>query len=181
MTIRLLGMAGSLRSGSRNQALLRAAAEVLPDGVVLDTFDLGPIPFYNGDVEAVGFPEPVMRLRSEIVAADGLVLVTPEYNAGVPAVLKNAIDWASRGKGSPLADKPIALAGVGGRAGTGRAQNQLRANLLSTRSWVLNRELALTDSNLFDAELNLVDETARQRLGRHLAELVRMIGELTPR
>src|SRR5205814_8833807 len=122
------GIAGSLRTGSYNRALLRAAQELAPAGLELLTFDLAPIPLYDGDVEAQGDPEPVGALKTAIRDADALLIVTPEYNYGVPGVLKNAIDWASRPPGqSPLNGKPAALMGATpGMTGTARAQLQIR-------------------------------------------------------
>ena len=95
-TVRVLGIAGSLRRGSFNAATLRTAQELAPAGMTIESFDIAPIPLYNEDVRQQGFPAPVEDLRARIKAADGLLLVTPEYNYSIPGVLKNAIDWASR-------------------------------------------------------------------------------------
>src|SRR6185436_20266842 len=95
-TLKILGFAGSLRRASYNRGLLRAAIEHAPGGMEISGFDLAPIPLYNGDVEAEGVPEPVEAFKRAIRAADGLLIAIPEYNYGVPGVLKNAIDWASR-------------------------------------------------------------------------------------
>src|SRR5262245_65356032 len=92
----VLAFAGSLRRGSYNRALVRAAQEVAPPGMAIEIFEIAGIPLYNGDVEAAGDPEPVARFKQAIRAADGLLIATPEYNHGVPGVTKNAIDWASR-------------------------------------------------------------------------------------
>ena len=129
--MRLLGLAGSFREGSFNRGLLRAAAELTPEGVELVEFDLRGLPFYDGDLEAAGDPESVTDLKEAIRDADGLVIATPEYNRGLPAVLKNAIDWASRpALASPLAGKPVAIMGATtGFGGTARAQQQLREAL----------------------------------------------------
>ncbi|MBV9220519.1 MAG: NAD(P)H-dependent oxidoreductase, partial [Methylobacteriaceae bacterium] len=112
---RLIGLSGSLRQGSFNSALLRAAAGVLPEDTELALATIRGIPLYDGDVEAKGIPEPVKALKEAIVAADGLLLATPEYNNSIPGVFKNAIDWLSR----PSADikrifagKPVALMGA---------------------------------------------------------------------
>ena len=94
--ISVLGFAGSLRQGSFNRAALRAAVELAPAGMTIETFDLAPIQPYNEDVKQRGFPPPEQAFREKIRAADALLIVTPEYNRGVPGVLKNAIDWASR-------------------------------------------------------------------------------------
>lgn len=125
---RALGIPGSLRSGSYNRALLRAARELAPEGMGIDTFELHDVPPYNGDVEAEGDPRPVVALKQAIREADALLIATPEYNRGLPGVLKNAIDWASRPPlASPLARKPAAVMGAStGMGGTARAQEQLR-------------------------------------------------------
>ncbi len=95
--VRIIGIAGSLRAGSLNAALLRAAAERAPEGVAVAVESIRGVPLYDGDVEAAeGIPEAVARLKAAVVAADGLLLVTPEYNNSIPGVFKNAIDWMSR-------------------------------------------------------------------------------------
>ena len=95
-SVHILGFSGSPRKGSFNTALLRTASHLLPADATLETFDLALIPLHNGDVEAAGFPEPVVRFKQRIAAADALLIVTPEYNYSIPGVLKNAIAWASR-------------------------------------------------------------------------------------
>ena len=118
--VRILGIAGSLRQASFNRATLRAAQELAPDGMQIDSFDIAPIPLYNEDVRQQGFPSPVEDLRARIKAADGMLIVTPEYNYSIPGVLKNAIDWASRPPEQPFDGKPIGIMGAsGGRPGHG--------------------------------------------------------------
>src|SRR5262245_55568425 len=95
-TFNVVGFAGSLRRGSYNRALLRAAAELAPPTLHIAVHELDEIPFYNGDVEAAGAPPSVVQLRDAVRQADGLLIATPEYNYGVPGVLKNTIDWLSR-------------------------------------------------------------------------------------
>src|SRR4029453_18977368 len=122
--------------GSHNRALLRTARELLPVGVELVEHEIGALPFYDGDVEAAGDPEAVVGLKQAIREADALLIATPEYNRGVPGVLKNAIDWASRPPlGSPLTGKPVAVMGASTRrGGPARAQEQLRAALEFSRA-----------------------------------------------
>ena len=138
-TMRILGIAGSLRKGSYNRGLLRAARELMPEGVELVEYDIRDLPFYDGDVETAGDPESVVALKDAIREADALLIATPEYNRGVPGGLKNAVDWASRPPlGSPLAGKPVAMMGATtGRGGTALAQQQLREALEFPRAIVL--------------------------------------------
>src|SRR5690606_41533042 len=100
--VRVLGISGSLRKGSLNTAALRAAVDLAPPGMTIETFDIAPIPLYNEDVKEQGFPEPVQRLRAPIRAADALLLVSPAYNYSIPGGLKNAIAWASGPRGPPF-------------------------------------------------------------------------------
>jgi hypothetical protein len=119
---RILAISGSLRERSYNRALLRAAEELAPAGVKIEEFDLSPIPFYDGDVEAAGDPASVVALRAAVAEADGVLIATPEYNRGTSGVLKNAIDWLSRpALASVLRWKPVAVIGAStGRGGTRR-------------------------------------------------------------
>jgi chromate reductase len=174
--MRLLGLAGSLRAGSYNRGLLRAAAELAPAGTVFEEHDLRGLPFYDGDLEAAGDPVSVIELKDAIRHADALVIATPEYNRGLPGVLKNAIDWASRpALASPLAGKPVAIMGATtGFAGTARAQ-QLRDALEFPGALVLQQpEVLVSEAYLrFDGNGDLVDEEVRDQLGELLAALTR--------
>ncbi len=146
---RILAIAGSLRQGSFNQGLLRAAQEVAPEWVEVQFFDIGQLPFFNEDVEASGDPEPVRRFKDAIATSNAVLIATPEYNGAVPGVLANAIDWASRPTGrSVLRNKPVALMGaVLGQSGSARA------------------------SRLFDEHVDLHDEGTREEI-RQLVEAV---------
>ena len=142
----MLAFAGSYRTGSFNQALISAARTVSPDHVEVVDFDLRTVPFYDGDLEAAGDPEPVQRLKQAVREADALLFVTPEYNSGMPGVLKNGIDWASRFyPNAPLAGKLAAVIGATpGRSGTRTAQQDLRRVLGRTGTIVVEgAELAL--------------------------------------
>lgn len=171
MQVYVVGFSGSLRTGSYNTALLRAAAGLLPAGMTLECFDLSPIPFYNSDVEKLGFPDAVQQFRERIAAADALLIATPEYNYSVPGVLKNAIDWASRPPDSPLNGKPLAMMGAGGGFGTVRAQHHLRQIVQHNNMFPLNRPQVMVSRSWekFDAEGQLIDETTRQQI-RELLE-----------
>lgn len=170
--LKLLAICGSLRAGSYNRALMRAAIDVRPPDVDVAEFDLRPVPFYDGDVEAQGDPGGVVALKDAIRAGDGLLIATPEYHHGIPGVLKNALDWGGRdpkGKGtvtSPLAGKPVGILGTGGLAGTARAQLNLRQVLAETRSFVMVQPGVTVPMarQKFDANFKLTDDAVRQQL-----------------
>ncbi len=171
-TIHVLGISGSLRKGSYNTALLRVAEKSLPEGMTFEHYDLSPIPLYNGDIEAAGFPEAVQHFKSRIAAADALLIATPEYNYSLSGVLKNAIDWASRPvKTSPLNGKPLAIMGAGARMGTSRAQYHLRQIAVFTNMFPLNKPEVMVQNAFqkFDANGNLLDEEIRKQV-RELLE-----------
>lgn len=169
------GIAGSLRQASYNRALLRAAVEEAPSGMEIRVFDLAPIPPFNEDVEAQGDPEPVTALKAAIGEADALLIATPEYNYGVPGVLKNAMDWASRPPGqSALNGKPAALMGATpGATGTARAQLQLRQAFVFTQTLVLPgpEVLVARAREKFDEQGRLTDEATRRYVGELLLRL----------
>jgi len=174
--MKLLGIAGSLRAASYNKGLLRAASELLPDGVTLDVFTrLGEIPLFDEDAERGGDPEAVVALKQAIAASDALLIATPEYNAGVPGVLKNALDWASRPPGrAALRRKPVALLGASpGMLGTSRAQASLRQSLQFTESFVMLRPeiFVARAGEKFDAEGRLTDEPTRKIIRQMLEAL----------
>ena len=163
--IRVVGIPGSLRRASYNRGLIRAAVAVAPPGVAIEVFDLASIPMFNQDVEDAGEPLQVVALKRAIQEADALLVATPEYNHGVPGVLKNAIDWASRPRAtSPLKDKPIAILGASpGRGSTARAQAQLRDTFVFAGACVMPQPELLVGSaaSLFDDDGELVDEEVR--------------------
>ena len=181
---RLVGIGGSLRRGSYNHGLLRAAAELMPDGATLEVHSIRGVPLYDADMEdADGIPASVTALKEALAGADGLVLATPEYNSGIPGVLKNAIDWMSR----PPADsarvfsgKPVALIGASpGGFGTILAQDAWLGvlRLLGTRPWFGQKLLVSRAGTLFDAEGNLTDSKSREQLRDYLAAFV---GAISP-
>lgn len=178
--IRVLGIAGSLRMASLNKATVRAAAELAPAGMTLDSFDLADIPFYNSDVEAEGFPLAVAALREAIALADGVLWVTPEYNFSTTGVLKNAIDWASRPPNTPLNGKPAAITGAGGRLGTARAQYHLRHIFQHSNLLVLNTPevFIMRAREKFDDQGNLTDPETRQQLEELLVAFAAWIRRL---
>jgi chromate reductase len=181
--VKILGIAGSLREASYNRALLRAARELLPAAVELEEVDLRGLPFYDGDLEAAGDPEPVAALKHAIRDADAVLIATPEYNRGTPGVLKNAIDWASRPPlASPLTGKPVAIMGAStGRGGTARAQEQLRAALEFSRAAVVEQPEVLVPEAFmrFDEHGELVDPGIRAELSELIDTLVQVAGGVT--
>ena len=164
--IKVLGISGSLRAGSYNSGLLRAAATMLPPGMDMTIFDIGTLPLFNADLERAGPPESVPALQHAIATADGLLFAVPEYNYSISGVLKNAIDWASRGRPSPLDGKPAAVMGVGGRQGTVRAQMHMRQIALhNSMRMMIDPELLLVRSRRrFDHDGNLTDEATLERM-----------------
>src|SRR4051812_41668994 len=163
--ITVLGIPGSLRRASVNRGLLRAAQEVAPSGVSIEILDLAPIPFYNPDVEALGLPATVVELRERIAQADALLLTVPEYNHSYTAVLKNALDWASRPRPvSVLLQKPVAMMGAGGGFGSVRAQMALRPVLAANEVYLMPKpELYVVGATeRFDADGNLTADTVRE-------------------
>ncbi len=180
--LRVLGISGSLRKASFNSGLLRAAQEIAPERMEITILDINDLPLYNGDVEAKGDPASVVALKSAIRDADAVLFATPEYNWSISGALKNAIDWASRdGEEGSLMGKPATIIGAGGRAGTARAQMQLREILAELGSVVMVKPGVLVQAFApprFDSEGNLTDEETRDLLGRHLDEFTTWISRL---
>jgi chromate reductase len=171
----LLGIAGSLRRGSFNAALLRTAMQLAPDSVRIETGSIREIPLYDGNVEASsGIPESVQLLKQQIVDCDALLLVTPEYNNGIPGVFKNAIDWLSR----PSSDiprvfggRPVALMGASpGGFGTILAQDAWLAVLkaLGTQPWFGARMMVSRAGGVFNESGELTDDAMRGQLRKFL-------------
>ena len=174
-TVKILGIAGSIRKASLNRAALRAAAELLPEGAELTTFEIDEIPPFSQDSEA-NPPAAVTAFKAAIRDADAILFVSPEYNYSIPGVLKNAIDWASRPYGDSAWDgKPAAIMGVsGGALGTARMQYDLRKVMVFLNMFPLNRpEVMIGNSGKrFDAEGNLTDDATREIMAKQLAALV---------
>lgn len=176
---RIVGVAGSLRQGSYNAALLRAAAGLVPAGSALEIGSIAGIPLYDADHERErGIPEPVAALKERIAAADGLLLVTPEYNHSIPGVFKNAIDWLSRppkDRARVFGDKPVAILGAtDGPGGTRLSQAAWLPVLrsLGTRPWFGKQLYVNSAPEVFDQEGRLVDEKIRKLLAAFLEGFV---------
>jgi NAD(P)H-dependent FMN reductase len=178
----IIGISGSLRAASLNSALLRAAASSMPQGATLEIASIKGIPLYDGDVEAAqGLPDAVVKLKERVVAADGLLLVTPEYNNAIPGVFKNAIDWLSR----PDTDiprvfggRPVGVIGASpGGFGTLLSQTAWLPVLktLRTAAYFGGRLQVSRAGDVFDKSGNLVDERIREQLGQYLAGFCKFV------
>lgn len=173
--VHILGLSGSLRQGSFNTGLLRAAAELLPAGATLEIAPWVDLPIYNQDLDGAAAPESARRLRAQILAADAVLFAIPEYNYSVPGGLKNAIDWVSRGKPQPFDGKPAAVMGASmGLLGTARAQYHLRQIGVYLNLQFLNRPEVMVGAahTKFDAEGRLTDELGRKLIGQLVGNLV---------
>jgi len=170
--MKVLGISGSLRAGSYNSALLRAAEQRLGDGIRLEIHDLSGIPLYDAALDGEVKPEPVRALLEAIASSQALLFATPEYNYSIPGVLKNAIDWASRpAYASVLANKPAGILSASMSAvGGARAQAHLRDVLAATLTPVYPYpdQLLPMAQNAFDAQGILQDRGALERLDRYL-------------
>jgi chromate reductase len=174
--LKILGISGSLRDGSYNTRLLRAASELLPPDVDFEIWDgLKAVPPYDEDDDVQPAPAGVAVLREALTGADAVLFATPEYNWSVPGVLKNAIDWASRPLASnPLRNKPVAVVGAStGVFGAVWSQAELRKVLSATGARMLEHEVAVGHAPpRFDDEGRLVDDELREQLGTVVAALV---------
>ncbi|HTV89032.1 MAG TPA: NADPH-dependent FMN reductase [Stellaceae bacterium] len=181
--VSVLGICGSLRQQSYNMAALRAAIALRPAEMTVTVADISQIPPYNEDVRQQAFPPPVETLRRQIAAADALLFACPEYNYSMSGVLKNAIDWASRPPDQPFAGKPCAIIGAAaGMAGSARAQYDLRRSCVFLDMHPLNKPEVLIGQaqTKFDADGNLLDETAKgfiRELMANLARWARRLGQ----
>ncbi len=183
-TTRILGLTGSLRSGSFNTGMLRCAQELAPEGVEITIADISAIPLYNEDINRDGGPAAVRALKQQAREADALIFAVPEYNYSMTGVQKNLIDWLSRPvETSPLRHKPVAMMGAGARFGTVRAQLALRQVFVFTESYAMLRpELMIPSSwEHFDTEGRLIDEALRQRVRQVVEALVAWARRIDPR
>jgi chromate reductase len=185
-SIHLVGISGSLRKGSFNTMLLNNVTALLPDSVTFEIASINDLPLYNADDDlpaAKERPQTVSRLRTTLSHADGIVIVSLEYNYSIPGGLKNAIDWASRGEDSPLLRKPVAIMGATpGLWGTVRMQMAfLPVFQFLDMKPVLKPEILIASApTKFDKEGNLIDEKAKELIKQKLTALKEMILQLHP-
>lgn len=180
----LIGLSGSLRRGSYNTAVLRAAASLMPSGSELRIESIAGFPLYDGDAESTyGVPQPVSLVKDAIASADGLLLVSPEYNNSIPGVAKNAIDWLSRPPGDigrVFGDKPVAIAGASpGGFGTILAQNAWLPvfRTLGADLWAGGRLLVSRANSVVDANGTIVDSATLDNLGKFVSGFVAYVGQ----
>lgn len=173
--IKIIGISGSLRRESYNTAALKTASGLLPENAELEIADISKIPFFNEDVEAQGEPAAVKELKEKISGADAVLIATPEYNYSISGVLKNTIDWLSRGETKPLAGMPLAIISASkGIFGGVRAQNHLRQICVILDAKPLNKPevFIMSAHNKFDSEGKLKDDFTKDLITKLMAELV---------
>ena len=174
--MKVLGISGSLRRDSYNTKLLRAAAELLPEGVELELWEgLKSVPPYNEEDDVEPAPAPVAALRAATAGADAVQIATPEYNSSIPGQLKNALDWVSRPLAkNPLRNKPVAVVGASaGAFGAVWAQAELRKVLAATGARVVDGEVAIGHAHTrFGEDGRLEDDALREQLGEVVDALV---------
>ena len=175
LIMRIIGLVGSLRTGSYNQSLFNAFVQNAPEGVEIVQAQIDALPFYNEDFEEP-YPSAAAELKSLLATADAFLIVTPEYNRGVPGILKNAIDWMSRPKGpSPFSQKPVLVVGASdGNMGTAFAQASLKGSLLHLNARVLGRPefyLGMAQDK-FDQQGKLIDLKTKEFIVSALQTLV---------
>jgi chromate reductase len=171
--LRFVTLLGSLRQGSYNAAVARALPALAPEGVTISPLgSVGDLPLYNADVQAGGFPAPVLAMAEAIAKADGVIIVTPEYNYSVPGGLKNALDWLSHLPSPPLVGKPVAIQSASpGLIGGARAQYHLRQILVFLDAFVMNKPEVMVSqvANKVDAtSLELTDQATRDFIAGQL-------------
>ncbi len=177
----VVGLCGSLREGSYNRMALRLAGESMPSGMKLEPVEYRDVPLFDADVLAKGFPPSVQALRERIRRADGVLFASPEYNFSIPGVLKNAIDWVSRGDDQPLNGKPVAILSASpGPLGGPRMQYDLRKVMLFVNAMTMIKPevfVGLAPSK-FDANGNCTDEATRKFVTAQMASFQSWIAKV---
>lgn len=179
--MKVLGISGSLRKGSHNTMALRAAQKLAPEGMAIEIAAIGDIPLYNDDVRDLGLPSAVAELKAKVMAADAVLIVTPEYNFSIPGVLKNVLDWLSRPPEPPFDGKPVAIMGASpGPVGTARVQYDLRKVLVFMNTFTVNKpEVFISHAaSKFNAEGELTDEVTAKFIKDLLISLRQLHGKV---
>lgn len=174
----IVGLCGSLRSASLNRMAMRLAGDLMPEGMQFDVAEIREIPFFDGDVLAKGMPAAVTALRERIRKADAVLIVTPEYNFSIPGVLKNALDWISRGDDQPFAFKPVAIITASpGPVGGARVQYDLRKVMLFMNAQVLAKPEVFIGgaAGKFDPDGQCTDEMTRKFVSDQMLALQKWI------
>ncbi|MBB4116461.1 chromate reductase [Rhizobium sp. BK226] len=184
--VNLVVLLGSLRSGSFHRALAKALPELAPAGVTITLLgSVGDIPHYNADVQAEAFPGAVNDMAGAIAAADGVVVVTPEYNYSLPGVLKNALDWLSRLPSTPFAGKPVSImSGSPGPIAGARAQYHLRQIMVFLDAIVFTKPEVMIGAINTKVDINagtVTDEATRKFIADHLQAFVQFVDRLSPK
>ena len=177
--LNIVGLCGSLRAASYNRMLLQLAASLMPPSMKLQEAQWREVPVFDADMLAKGMPASVAGLREQVRKADGLLIVTPEYNFSVPGGLKNLIDWLSRGEDQPFAGKPVAiLSASAGPVGGARVQYDLRKVMLFVNAMTLIKPEIFVGNvaTKFNAEGQCTDETTRKFVGAQMAAFEAWIG-----
>jgi chromate reductase len=186
-SLNVISICGSLRKGSYNAMVQRALPSLAPEGLaVRPAPSFAEFPLYNADVQAAsGFPAPVNALADAIRAADGVIIITPEYNFSIPGGLKNAIDWVSRLQNHPFAGKPIALQSASpGPLGGARVQYDLRRAMVFLDAFVLNKPeifIGGCAAKIDEQTGEIKDEATRNFIRQQLAAFVKFIAQLAPK
>lgn len=178
-TLDIVGLCGSLRAASFNRMAMKLAGELLPATMRLEAVEWRDLPIFDADVLARGMPAPVAALRERIRRADGVLIVTPEYNFSLPGGLKNAIDWISRGDDQPFSQKPVAIQSASpGPLGGARVQYDVRRVMLFLNAMVLVKPEVFIGAaaGKFDAQGQCTDETTRKFVGEQMRAFERWIG-----
>lgn len=181
-TITIIGLSGSLRQNSYNTAALHAAASLLPQGATFEIIDLSAIPIFNEDIEAKEGPQAVVDFKEKLAKADAFLIATPEYNYSIPPVIKNALDWASRGTEQPLKGKPLAMITASlGMLGGGYVQHHLRRVCAKLEMKIVNRKQVLITnaSKKFNEDGQLIDDLARKSIKKLMEELADATFQIT--
>lgn len=174
MKLHFVGISGSLRKASYNSALLRAAEQLLPNGITFEQAEIRDLPLYDPDIDAIERPVSAIQFREFLSNADAIIISSLEYNYSIPGVLKNAIDWASRGKDSPMVNKPVALMGATtGMWGTMRMQQAFRPIFQGLNMFPVNKPEVLVAQvqHKFDSNGTLIDEPTKEIVRQQMLAL----------